>query len=234
MIALIIGGCRSSGSGGNSGKNGNSSGSGNSGGRNGNSCSDISYESVKNTANFPFYDLFTNIFLQQQLFWHYPVSDADTYETILKNNGFVLEGSSNETRDYMHFSVGSEIDVRVSIFKLSNGSFIARIHTYGLNPNSNQNLLSVIAPTGVPLVQYQLVEHYIDERNFVIDHIDQYKSSLKELDFKETEDNYGLMRKEVGNCIYSWLYQHHDDYLNANNGYINYNWVIVDKTFENL
>jgi hypothetical protein len=189
-------------------------------------CGDISYEGVKKTTNFPLYDLSTNTFPREQVFNYHPIPNISTYDTLLKGNGF----TSYQSNAYVHYS-GDLIDIGVVMIKNSDdGSFTAAI-----NYRSNLSLLSAITPAEVPLKQYQLLEHYTGERAFVINHIAQYKNSLKGLGFKEISgDNYGLMEKEVGNCVYRWFYQHVDHYLNAANGYINYNWVIVDKTFDNL
>ncbi|MDR2635957.1 MAG: hypothetical protein LBC08_03910, partial [Campylobacteraceae bacterium] len=104
------------------------------------------------------------------------------------------------------------------------------------------NLLSAITPVGVPLVQYDLGDHYVGERTFVINHIAKYKNALKQLGFSENEIvldskiKVKIMKKEVSNCVYRWGYQHIDHFnpKNPNDGYINYAWEVIDKTFYNI
>jgi hypothetical protein len=201
--------------------NANKSGAGTSG-----LCGDINYEGVKKTTNFPRYDLPANTFPISQDFEYHPVPNINAYDALIQSKGLILYQSNDTVKIYLH-SLGE--DIGVVTFKNSDGSFTAMI-----NYKSNPSLLSAITPAGVPLKQYQLIEHYTGERTFVINHIAQYKNSLKELGFKETGDGHGSIEKKVGNCIYRWFYQHRDHYLNANNGYIDYNWVVVDKTFDDL
>ncbi|MDR1007298.1 MAG: hypothetical protein LBL65_01875 [Campylobacteraceae bacterium] len=189
-------------------------------------CGDISYEGVKKTTNFPLYDLPANTVPISQDFAYYPVLNISAYDTLLQNNGLTRIQSNDTVKLYIH-SLGE--DIGVMTLKSNDGSFTAII-TY----HSNPSLLKAIIPVGVPLKQYQLFGHYTGERNFVINHIAQYKNSLKKLGFKETGDGRGSMEKKVGNCIYGWGYDHHDHYPNANNGYINYSWIISDKTFDDV
>jgi hypothetical protein len=180
---------------------------------------------VKKAENFPPYDLLTaNGFLKQQNFGYFPIPDVNAYDTILKGNMFELCQSSDARKLYFHSSCNLTPDISVVVSNGEDGSLAIIMY------KSNPNLLNDITPVGVPLVQYQLIEHYVGGRTSVTDHLAKYKSDLKELGFKEINgDAYGKMEKEVGNCIYSWFYQHTDHYLNSNNGYINYNWVITDK-----
>ncbi|MDR2635956.1 MAG: hypothetical protein LBC08_03905 [Campylobacteraceae bacterium] len=220
LLSLFLIGC----GGGGSDDAGTHSGSG------GGACGDISYEAVKNTANFPPYDLPANSFPREQLFTYYPLSDINAYAALLKSKGFILSPSIETVILYAHYSSYLIPDVAVTMFKMSDGSYSADIF-YRANPN----LASAVIPTGVPLVQYQLVEHHVGERVLVINHLTKYKNDLKKMGFEEIEGgSYGRMEKEVGNCVYSWFYQHTDHYLKPNDGYINYNWIIVDKAFGNL
>ncbi|MDR0407664.1 MAG: hypothetical protein LBH45_01925 [Campylobacteraceae bacterium] len=212
--------------GGGGGSSDNSGGPG--GGGSSALCGDISLEGVKNTANFPLYDLPTNIFSQDQVFTYYPIVNVEAYHNLLLDNGFALDfDSSNDTyKNYMHY-LGT---IGVVMRNTSSGFSEAAIIYV-----ANQNLLNAITPSNTPLVQYQLVDHYIGERNFVNNHIDQYKSALYSSDFTDVDNNaYGGMDKKVGNCVYHWFYQHYDPYLNANDGVINYNWVVIDKTYFDL
>jgi hypothetical protein len=185
----------------------------------------MSEEGVKN--NFPPYDLPENSFLRGEVFTYYPIPNIDTYETLLKDNGFILT-STISGKTYNHYSGSSTPDISIIIDNGNGGSFEATIsYKFNLNPS----LLKAITPANVPLVQYQLLKHYVGERTFVINHIAKYKSDLVELGFEEIDEGIdkGEMKKEVGNCVYQWYYQHTDHYLNYNNGYINYNWIVYDK-----
>ncbi|MDR1007299.1 MAG: hypothetical protein LBL65_01880 [Campylobacteraceae bacterium] len=193
-------------------------------------CGDISYEGVKKTTNFPLYDLPANTFPRAQVFNYYPIPNISSYDTLLQGNGLTLYQSNDTVRLYAHYSGDSLLDIGVITRKNNDDSY-----TVIINYKSNPSLLSTITPAGASLKQYQLTEFYTGERTFVINHIAQYKNSLKGLGFKDIGDSYGAMEKKAGNCVYRWFYQHQDHhYLNANNGYIDYNWVVVDKTFDDL
>jgi hypothetical protein len=184
---------------------------------------------VKNPANYPPYDLPANSFLREQVFAYHPISNVTAYENLLLSNGFILVYLDSIEIEYV-YSSGGIYDIFVAMHKQSDGAFNAMI-VYRSNPS----LLSAITPTDAPLVQYQLLEFYVGERNFVIEHIDQYKSALKGLGFEEfEEDGNWWMEKDVGNCLYHWTYQHSDNYLGTNNGAIDYNWIIHDKAYDAL
>ncbi|MDR1007296.1 MAG: hypothetical protein LBL65_01865 [Campylobacteraceae bacterium] len=197
---------------------------------NGGLCGDINYEGVKKTTNFPIYDLPANTFPTNHDFTYNHIPNISAYDTLLQGNGLIRYQSNDTVSLYIYSSGGSLPDIGVVTHKNSDSSYTAII-----NYNSNPSLLSAIKPAGVRLSQYVLTEHYTGERTFVINHIAQYKNSLKELGFKETNGGGdGYMEKNVGNCVYSWLYVHHDHRLDANNGYMYYSWAISDKTSENI
>jgi hypothetical protein len=185
---------------------------------------------VKKTENFPAYNLPTaKGFSKSEHFGYYPISNINAYDTILKGNRLTLTQSNDTFRAYIHYYGGLKVDIGVHTEKTKDGSFYANIFY-----SSNPSLLNAVKPANVPLTNYQLIEHYVGERNFVINHFTQYKSDLKKLGFKNTTvDGYEIMEREVGNCVYQWFYQHSDRYLNARDGHINYNWVVLDKTFYN-
>jgi hypothetical protein len=194
-------------------------------------CGDIGYAGVKKTENFPAYNLPTpKVFPKSEHFIYYPISDINAYDTLLKGNRFTLSQSNDTFKSYNHY-YGGLIDIIVVTSKAKDGFFFATITSPG-HFKSNQSLLNAVKPANVPLVNYLLIEHYVGERNFVINHFTQYKSDLKKLGFKNiTVDGDEIMEREVGNCVYQWFYQHSDHYLNARNGYMNYSWVVLDKTF---
>jgi hypothetical protein len=232
LVLVFLSGC--GGGGGSSSSNGKDDGTGTGEGTSSwtsGSCKDISYEGVKKTSNFPLYDLPTNTFPQEQVFAYYPLSNIDEYENILTDNGFTLLGLNDTRHSYIH---NTGIDIRVDMFKHSSGKFDVNIEY-----KSNDSLLIAVTPAGVPLTQYQLLEHYVGDRNFVINYIAQYISDLESLGFKlgTFSDGTGeLWEKQVGNCAYAWFYEHNDNpsYAPANSGYINYNWVVSEKSFWDL
>jgi hypothetical protein len=202
------------------------------GGKSG-SCADISNAGVKKTSNFPLYDLLSNAFPQQQIFGYYPLSDADKYSKNLLSNGFTFDtiSSNNETRLYHYFGRSKlNTDISVLMMKTSSGKFDAMI-VYHLN----ENLLKKIIPDGVPLVQYQLLEHYVGGRTFVKNHLTKYISDIKSLGFKQDKNDATKWEKQVGNCVYRWSYSHQDSHLKSiSDGYIHYDWLIIDKNYYNL
>jgi hypothetical protein len=158
-------------------------------------------------------------------FIYLPILDIDAYGTFLKSKGFdvCIAGLYN----YPSCDSSPLPDISVAIHNFNDGIGVQINHVL----NSNPNLLKAIAPAGVPLVQYQLTKSHENKRDFITNHIAEYKRKLSEMGFEKVE--YGInggeeMRKVVGNCVYLWFNQQIGNNLQPSDRAVNHNWLIYN------